>query len=61
MNRPTLMTRFIGRRLVAAVLLCRVARFVADGWYGAVPWWLGLAALCFAGAVRKSRRGGAQV
>lgn len=56
MNRPTLMTRFIGRPLVAAVLFIALAALVAGWVYGPVPWWLGLAAVCSLGTVRKAAR-----
>ena len=54
MNRPTRMTRLLGQPRVAAALYvgCVVAVL---GWFGgAVPWWLGLMALCFVGTVRKA-------
>jgi hypothetical protein len=48
------MTRFLGTPRVATALYfgCAVAVL---GWLGGeVPWWLGLAALCFVGTVRKA-------
>ncbi|HEV8039085.1 MAG TPA: hypothetical protein VGP62_09495 [Bryobacteraceae bacterium] len=56
MNQPTLMTRFIGTPLVAVVAYVGVGLLLLGWWQGAVPWWLGLAALCFAGAVRTAAR-----
>jgi hypothetical protein len=56
MNRPTPMTRCIGARPVAAVLYVGLGLLVL-GWAGGeVPWWLALAALCFAGTVRRAVR-----
>lgn len=54
MNAPTSATRFIGttRNANALYLLSGLAVF---GWFGgAVPWWLGIMALCFIGTVRKA-------
>jgi hypothetical protein len=56
MNQPTVMTRFLGRPRVAAALYVGCALAVL-GWFGgAVPWWLGLMALCFVGTVRGAVR-----
>lgn len=54
MNAPTSATRFIGTPRTAAVLYVG-AGLVVFGWFGgAVPWWLAIMALCFAGTVRKA-------
>jgi hypothetical protein len=54
MNAPTPATRFIGTRRNAAVLYVG-SGLAVFGWFGgAVPWWLGLMALCFIGTVRKA-------
>jgi len=48
------MTRFLGKPRIAAVLYVGVALAVL-GWVGGeIPWWLGLASLCFVGTVRKA-------
>lgn len=54
MNQPTPMTRFIGKPRVAAVLYVGLGLAVLGWAEGAVPWWLGVAALCTAGSVRKA-------
>jgi hypothetical protein len=54
MKPPTSMTRFLGKPRVAAAVYVGCALAVL-GWFGGeVPWWLGLAALCFIGTVRKA-------
>jgi hypothetical protein len=54
MNPPTSMTRLLGKPRIAAVLYVGVALAVL-GWAGGeIPWWLGLASLCFVGTVRKA-------
>ncbi len=54
MNAPTSATRFIGTPRTANVLYVG-AGLVVFGWFGgAVPWWLGIMALCFVGTVRKA-------
>jgi hypothetical protein len=54
MNQPTPMTRFVGKPRVAAVLYVGLGLAVLGWAEGAVPWWLGVAALCTAGSVRKA-------
>ena len=54
MNPPASMTRFLGTPRVSAALYVGCSVTVL-GWFGgAVPWWLGLMALCFLGTVRKA-------
>jgi hypothetical protein len=54
MNPPTSTTRFIGTPRNANVLYLG-AGLMVFGWAGgAVPWWLGIMALCFVGTVRKA-------
>jgi hypothetical protein len=48
------MTRFIGKPRVAAVLYVGLGLAVLGWAEGTVPWWLGVAALCTAGSVRKA-------
>ena len=54
MNPPTSTTRFIGTPRNANVLYAGAVLLVF-GWFGgAVPWWLGLVALCSVGTIRKA-------
>lgn len=54
MNPPTAMTRLLGTPRGAAVAYIGIALTVFGWINGAVPWWLGLIALCFTSTVRKS-------
>jgi hypothetical protein len=54
MNQPTSTTRFIGTPRIAGVLYVGLALLVVGWAGGAVPWWLGIVALCSAGTVRKA-------
>jgi hypothetical protein len=54
MNPPTSMTRLVGTPRTANVLYVG-AGLLVFGWFGgAVPWWLGIVALCSVGTVRKA-------
>jgi hypothetical protein len=54
MNPPIAMTRLIGTPRVAAVLYVGLALIVLGWMGGAVPWWVGIVALCGVGTVRKA-------
>lgn len=54
MTQPTSMTRFLATPRVSAALYVGCAVAVLGWFEGAVPWWLGLIALCFVGTVRKA-------
>ena len=54
MNQPTAMTRWMGTPRIAGVLYVGLGLLVLGWAGGAVPWWLAIAALCFAGTVRKA-------
>jgi hypothetical protein len=56
MTQPTPMTRCIGARPVAAVLYLGSGLLVLGWARGEVSWWLAIAALCFAGTVRRAVR-----
>ena len=56
MNQPTWVTRFVGAPRIAAVLYVGLGLLLL-GWAGGeVSWWLGVAALCGVGKVRKAVR-----
>lgn len=54
MNHPASMMRLLGTERVSAALYVGWAVAVLGWFSGAVPWWLGLMALCFVGTVRKA-------